>query len=440
VAAASRPSGRLLAGAATALALLLGLRSAFPMDSGLDYFADASFAIDALVRGNLAEFAANPALMGNFSLLLRAPFVATVFEHDLAVVYFAGALPCVLAVVALGLALRHRMRALGKPAAAATLVAALAVLNPGVFRSLHWGHPEELLAGALCVGAILAGTRERSLLAGVLLGLALATKQWALIAVIPTLLAASGQRVRLLVAAGALALVLTLPSLVGGSGQFVSMQKSAVAAEAVVTAPNVWWPISTPRTAAEREAASPGFGARIPTWLGALTHPLIVLVGIPLGWLFWRRRHALAPVDALGLFALAMLLRCLLDPWNIDYYHAPFLLALLAWEALARDGWPRLTLLAGALLALTFPSHLTSQSEITADALRYCVTYLAWALPLAGWLGLALFAPSRSPRLPALWRSESSAWATWACRSPSPSQRRVTTSSPSTSIPARSTR
>jgi hypothetical protein len=273
-------------------------------------------------------------------------------------------------------------------------VSLLAVVNPGTFRALHWGHPEELLAGALCVGAIIAATRGRSLLAGVLLGLAVATKQWAVIAIIPTLLAAGGHRIRLSVVAGALAAAIALPALLLAPQAVVGMQKSIAQAQPVVTPANVLWPFSTPRTAAERVGV-PGFAEKIPTWLGTLSHPLIVLAGVPLGWLYWRRRARLSPEDALGLFALLMLLRCLLDPWNIDYYHAPFLLSLLAWEALGRDGWPRVTLFAGAALAVTFPASLDSMSQMTAESLRYCVTYLAWALPLAGWLGMALFAPPR---------------------------------------------
>ena len=61
--------------------------------------------------------------MGNFSLLLRAPFVALVFEQSESTDYWIGALPCLAAVLALAIVLRRRMIALGKPAAAATLVA-----------------------------------------------------------------------------------------------------------------------------------------------------------------------------------------------------------------------------------------------------------------------------------------------------------------------------
>ena len=95
----------------------------------------------------------------------------------------------------------------------------------------------------------------------------------------------------------------------------------------------------------------------------------------------------------------------MLDPWNNDYYHAPFLLALLSWEAIARDGWPRLTVLAGAALALTFPAHLDSMTAISAEPLRYCAGYLVWVLPFTGWLALSLYAPARAAALVAAVRA-----------------------------------
>lgn len=380
---------RALPAAAILLALALTLRAAFPMAPGLDYFNDASTAVDALATWDLKAFFANPPLMGPVSIAVRAPFVALVYRGSLPAVYYAGALPCLAAVAAVGLLLRRRMLALGRPALAATLVAVVALVNPGTYRALHWGHPEELLGGALCVLAILAATRGRTWGAGVLLGLAIATKQWAVIAVVPALLAAPRRRPVLLAVAAAVALACMLPQTIAAPGRFMAMNTSAAAAEPVVTAPNVWYPLS------DHNGAKRHFAGTIPPLLGAITHPLIVLIGVPLGWLFWRRRHSARPEDALGLFALLMLLRCVLDPWNIDYYHAPFLLALLSWEALARDGWPRLTLLAGAALALTFPASLISQVAISADAARYCAMYLAWALPLAAWLGHALLAPGR---------------------------------------------
>ena len=113
-------------------------------------------------------------------------------------------------------------------------------------------------------------------------------------------------------------------------------------------------PRRAPQPSAPR-ASAPASRTRSPAWLAGLTHPAIVLAGIPLGLLFWRRRRRCGARTRSACWRCILLLRCVLDPWNNDYYHAPFLLALLAWEALARDGWPRLTVLAGAPLALTFP-------------------------------------------------------------------------------------
>ena len=92
---------RLLPVLAFAAGLLAMLRSAFPMEAGLDYFSDASAAIDALARGDITAFVNEAPLMGSFSLLLRAPFVRLVFDSSLDVVYFAGVLPCLAAVGAL---------------------------------------------------------------------------------------------------------------------------------------------------------------------------------------------------------------------------------------------------------------------------------------------------------------------------------------------------
>jgi Glycosyltransferase family 87 len=396
---------RVLGVVAFAAGLLVMLRSAFPMDAGVDYFSDASAAIDALARGDLDSYFHQAPLMGPFSLLLRAPFVRLVFDSSVETVYFAGVVPCLAAVAGLAYALRRRMTELGRPAAAITLVTIVALLNTGVFRSVHWGHPEEVLGGALCVSAVLAGLRDRALLAGLLLGLAVATKQWAVIAVIPTLLATSHRRIALLLVTGAIGGALTLPSILVKPDTFVAVHKQAALAGGPVAPANIWMPFASPRSAEAREASSQGFAYEIPTWLSGLTHPAIVLAGLPLGLLFWLRRRTLEREDALGLLALLFLIRCVADPWNNDYYHAPFLLALLSWEALARDGWPRLTVFAGAALATTFPATLVTMSQMSAEPLRYCLGYLVWALPLAGWLALSLFAPTRAAAITAVVRS-----------------------------------
>jgi hypothetical protein len=371
-------------------AAALSLRAGATMDAGLDYFGDASDAIDALVRGDLTAFFGGQPLMGSFSLLLRAPFVAPVFHSSIETVYFAGALPCLLATVVLGLALARLAAERGRSTAVQGLIAGLAVINPITFRALHWGHPEELLCAALCVGAVLAALRERELLAGVLLGLAIATKQWALIAVLPTLLAAPRRQLPLLAIAGAIAAAFYLPGLIANADRFGVATEAAAgqAAGGASTTPwSLWWPFAG--------IDDSPFGERYmaPAWIGALSHPLIVLLPIPLTALLWRRRDR-RPDDALLLLALLFLLRCLLDTWNNDYYHAPFFLSLLAWETVRRPGVPLLSLAVAVLLGISFwPDQTQIFAGSLADAPLLFALYAAWAVPLAMLLAVALYRP-----------------------------------------------
>jgi hypothetical protein len=381
---------RLIVAPAVLAVLALSLRAGIGMEPGLDYFSDASASIDALVRRDLDGFFASQPLMGSFSLLVRAPFVATVFDGSLDAVYLAGAIPCLIATVVLGLALARLVAERGQPPAVQGLVAGLAVINPITFRALHWGHPEELLGAALCVGAVLAALREREMLAGVLLGLAIATKQWALIAVLPTLLAAPRRRLPLLGIAGAIAAALLLPGLIANSDSFTGAHQAAAGqgpGGASTTPWSIWWPLAG--------IGDSAYGERYmaPAWVGTLSHPLIVLLPIPLAALLWLRRNR-RPDDALLLLALLFLLRCLLDNWNNDYYHAPFFLSLLAWETVRRPGTPYLSLAVAILLGLSFwPEQTRVFADSIADAPLLFGFYAGWAVPLAALLAIALYRP-----------------------------------------------
>jgi hypothetical protein len=386
---------RLLLGFAVLAVVALSLRASAGMEAGLDYFTDAGPAIDALARGDLDGFLSGQPLMGSFSVIVRAPFVAAVFDQSLDTVYYAGALPCLLATVVLGLALARLVADRGQPPAVQGLVAGLAVINPLTFRALHWGHPEELLAAALCVGAVLAALRERQIVAGVLLGLALATKQWALLAVLPALLAAPRQRLVLLGVSAAVAGLLTVPLAIADLQNFRSVASSAAgqtSAAASTTPWNVWWPL------ADLTAVAGTTRWVAPGWVASVSHPLIVVLALPLSGLLWLRRDR-RPDDALLLLALLFLLRCLLDNWNNDYYNVPFFLSLLAWETVRRPGVPRLTLAVAILLGLSFWPDQTRIFAGSADSAALLFAfYMAWTLPLAAALALVLYRPDRLPQ------------------------------------------
>jgi hypothetical protein len=347
-----------------------------------DYGHDAGPALDALAAGNLHRFLVEQPLMGLVSVVVRLPFVlvAKLAGAGELVRYRAGALPCLAATAALGIGL---IRLRGLRPRTALLVPALAMVTPASLLALRWGHPEELLGGVLCVAAVLLADR-RALWAGVALGLAIATKQWAILAVAPVLLAAHpGRRLRLLAAAIGVAELFTVPLFAANPSAFTHTTSEAAASAAYTNPESLWFLVSHPYHFVQGPASYTFYV--IPSTVEHLSHPLIVLLPAILALVVWRRR-----CDPLALLALVLLARCVLDPVDNEYYHAPFLLALLAYETMARRRLPQipfLTLFSAAGLWLTFS---VLQGHGASPALTNAV-YLAWTgavalrlLPAAG--------------------------------------------------------
>jgi hypothetical protein len=118
---------------------------------------------------------------------------------------------------------------------------------------------------------------------------------------------------------------------------------------------------------------------------------LVIGVAAVLSAAYWRRRPRHRPYDVLLLLAFIFLVRCLLDPFTISYHHAPFLLALAGYEAVSRRGLPFLTIYAAA--------GLWAISAVVAplgDPDSLYRAYVAWALPLAAYMGLSLYLPARA--------------------------------------------
>jgi hypothetical protein len=112
--------------------------------------------------------------------------------------------------------------------------------------------------------------------------------------------------------------------------------------------------------------------------------------------LAYARRRDGGPEQVLLLVALVLLARCLLDPANHSYYHAPVLAALLGYESLRG----RIPLLTSAVIAAMIVTTEVAQGR--SDWLVFGV-YVAWALPLCVVIARELFAAPRGvPREPAL--------------------------------------
>ncbi|HEX8066094.1 MAG TPA: glycosyltransferase 87 family protein [Thermoleophilaceae bacterium] len=391
--------------AALAVAVVLSGLIAFGSPLGVDYLApkcepylcdDAGYSIEALSHGDVGGFFAEQPPMGSFSLLVRTPFAAVANAAgggDL-LVYRLGALACVLALAGLALAVGFAMARRGRPPVACMLVPAGILASPVTYAALKYGHPEELLAAALCVGAAVAAGRGRSVAAGLMLGCAVATKQWALLAALPVLLAAPRGRLRLTAVAGAAVALLVLPMMAADWDRFWLAQKSvgiATTFDNTVTASNVWFAfakgVTAPTMTPEGMVTTTQYS--LPHWLGHLTHPLVALLALAAVVAFWLRRRGAGPEEALQLMALIFLLRCVLDPLTYSYHHAPFVVSLVAYEGLRR----RVPVMSGVSIAA-----LLLMTEVVApmkNAGLINAFYLSWSLPMTAALALGALAPAR---------------------------------------------
>ena len=366
-----------------------------------DYDREVAPAMQRFAAGDIAGFLAQAPSYGG-SLILRAPFAAitALLGGGELAIWRALAIPCLLVVAWLGVALVRRMRDDGRSTGVCALVLALFVVNPITIRALDIGHPEVLLGGVLCVAAVLAAGRRRTVVAAILLGLAIATKAWAVLAIGPVLLALPQRRILALFIAGAVAAVVLAPLALFGT-------HAAIAAGAsngsVIFLPwQIWWFLGeTGHVVFGGDGLPKPDGYRVPPeWLSPLTHPMIAFTVVPLS-LLWARVRGWAPrlrgEELLLLLALLFALRCVLDPWNSVYYALPCIFALLAWEALCRPQRP--PVLALALSALTWVTFEMAPDWMSPD--MQSVFYLAWMLPLVGFLVVEAYAPSPEPAVAA---------------------------------------
>jgi hypothetical protein len=317
------------------------------------------------------------------------------------------ALPCILAGGALGLWLVAHMRARGVGTLARAVALGLCAANPLTLAALEIGHPEELLGGVLCVSAVLLAARGRWSLAGLALGAAIANKQWAVLAVAPVLIALPARRVLCVGLAGATAFALLAPFPLLAGSAFSANVHAAASPDSTIYQPWQWWWFFGNHGHVVRGlfgAIKPGYRTA-PAWIGGLPHLLIPALAVPLSAPFlWRSPRRLArdgvrERNALLLLALLLLLRCLLDTWDVVYYPLPFVLALLTWEATTTRRPPVLAL-SSAVAVWAACRWLPSFASADAQS----AFFIALSVPLAAWLALQLYAPGslRLRRRPAL--------------------------------------
>ena len=200
----------------------------------------------------------------------------------------------------------------------------LAAVTPPVLMCLtEYFHPQDLLSLALLTLAIGAALRRHSVVAGVLVGLAMTSQQFAVLAMIPLLFAVAPRR---------------LIGFVGG----------VVAAAALVDVPFV---LATSGRALSYIVVGTGANSVTPTWLvtlqlGAALHPvarLAPIVGAALLCAWTSRRlgpRMGEPLVLLSLIASSMALRLVFEVNIWGYYFAAVSVLVLLMGAVERSWSP----------------------------------------------------------------------------------------------------
>jgi Glycosyltransferase family 87 len=398
----------LLAGAGTAAMAWLGLYEF----AWTDYETEAQPAFGALTHGHVLEFLRLAPAYGG-SLVERAPFALLpgLWGGGQLAVYRMVALPCLLAIAALGVWLCAQMRNAGRPTLWQGIVLGVCVINPLTLQALEQGHPEELLGAAMCVAAVLLAARGRSIWAAVLLGLAIANKEWALLALGPVLLALPTRPgeprwrpvIICLLSTCAVTGVVLAPLMLASGGGFTNSAHAVAVSSGTLFQPwRAFWFFGSHGALVYRDSVAMHGYRTGPTWASTISHPLIIVAGLSAAVVLWLQRRRTTGVrelgehDALLLLAFVLLLRCLLDTWDIGYYMLPCLIALITWEAVGERRRPPILALVGIVLPwLSLKSAVSHGASPDLQA----ALFLAWTLPLGTLLGLRLYAPELTMRI-----------------------------------------
>ncbi|MDO9356109.1 MAG: glycosyltransferase 87 family protein [Solirubrobacteraceae bacterium] len=396
--------------------ILLGLAALREYMSGGAYIAAPDYLAEMLPPINALK---KDGFEGYVSLLPGYPGAAMVEYIPVQIAVWLGLsepatwrLLSGLSVAVLGLAVLWAARlAQGSEASrnAVRLAVLVAAASPAAYWALRIGHPEELLSTGLLLGAVVAAAKERPIIAGVLLGLAVG-KAWPAVAAVPVLGLLLPDPVRVakgMAAAAVAALVIFLPPLFIHSGSVQVM--TDLGQSGIFNVGQVFWWFGDPvaKSITDCVASTPGCQSvpqprgTGPLWSGELSHPLILGVGTALG-LVWswslhgrltrvgriaalrtdgrtRSREETAQLAASALMVMAGILyaRCFLDTWNVPYYLLPALVLGALGEAL-KGRVPILTILATGIM---WKWHAPGDLTVRTDPDIYTAFYLSWTIP-----------------------------------------------------------
>jgi hypothetical protein len=337
---------------------------------------NAAPAINALIHGHLSAVAGVQPFMGLTSILLRSPLAAaaTLLGGSDRLIYAAGALICLVPAALLVLWPTSSRRA-PRELCFAAAAGALLLFSPAARNAIQAGHPEETLAGALATAAVLAAMRQRRWAAALLLGCAIGTKQWTVIAVLPVLVALRTGRLPALALAGGLAALLNglLPLLDPGAFRQAA---HVVGGTRTANSVSAWWPVSSALSWPAGRLPAPTARA-LPLGLtrsAALELSLGAALAVVACATLRRRAQKVNP---LALLAFLAVVRCALDPGNLHYYYMAVLVPVAVLEVLSLRRAPVLTALTAAILDLSVGAAILLAPAVRDGVVTTCGLVLA---------------------------------------------------------------
>ncbi len=288
----------------------------------------------------------------------------------------------------------------------------IALLPPAWDALMNEYHPQDLLALGLLLGALACALRRSWLWSGILMGLAVASQQFALLALAPLFVVATGRaRWRVAVGAVSAAIVVALP--------FIATSRRAFNAITIGT------------------GNFPSYGGTWVRFLHLSGTPLVlvsrvlpIVVAIALAWWLLRQlgEEVLAPVPLVSLMTICLSLRLVFEQNMFGYYFMAMAVMLVLLEAI--DGrlrgellaWVAMVVVAYNAIPFGLAYNAVSWGERASILLPEIAMAIVFALVirdaarrrirwyLVAWLVIAVCAFARWPPWTQTWPSWSNAF------------------------------
>jgi hypothetical protein len=310
--------------------------------------------IEALLHGSVSGYIAHQPIVGLPSILLRLPFVAVASALGASALgtYQVGAVICLLPLILCGTWLVAQPDLSTKQRLVRFLAVVLVLQSPITLNALTAGHPEGLLSKTLATVAVLMAMRGRARWAALTLGLAISTKETALIAVLPVMIALPGRRREAAAVAGGVVFLLCGLVWLSDPDAFIRSLHGEGATR-YLTPFSLLWPVSAPLHVGDQLSVARVMPANLTrTPASALT--LLGALALTAPWLVRALRRG-ATIDPLALLLLMALLRCACDSTHEAYYWVTLLIPMATWEAL-RNRIPANTLLLSLSVLIIYAS------------------------------------------------------------------------------------